>query len=204
MTREFLKNLGVGDAAIDQILDENMSDIGKEKRKTDAAETKLAAAKTDLETANGNLAAAQGELETLKKAGGDMAAVQKQLTDLQAKYDTDTQTLQAQLADRDYADAISRAISGKALKFTSKSAERAFTAALREKKLAVKDGELEGLDDFIKAQREADPDAFASNKPTPRIVTRTGPGGPPPQPKSRAAQIAEQMNQSLYGTIKKE
>lgn len=199
MTRDFLKNLGLEEAAIDNILNENMADIGREKAKTTQA-------KADLADAQGKLTAAASELETLKKAGGDLSAVQKQLTDLQAKYDRDTGDLRTQLADRDYADAVSRAISGKALKFTSKSAERASTAALREKKLALKDGELEGLDDFIQAQREADPDAFASEKPPARFVTGSGSGGhgAPPAQKSRAAEIAERFNQSLYGSQKKE
>ena len=35
--------------------------------------------------------------------------VQQQLNDLQAKYDTDTQALQKQLTDRDYADAMAKA-----------------------------------------------------------------------------------------------
>ena len=83
MTREFLKNLGLDDAAIDNILNENMADIGKEKAKTTTA-------KADLADAQGKLSAAQSELEALKKAGGDAAAVQQQLTELQAKYDKDT------------------------------------------------------------------------------------------------------------------
>ena len=199
MTREFLKNLGLEDAAIDSILNENMQDIGKEKAKTNAA-------KADLADAQGKLASAQTELEGLKKANGDIAAIQQQFTDLQAKYDKDTGDLRGQLADRDYSDAISRGISSKGLKFSSKSAERAFTAALKEKKLELKDGELTGLDDFIKAQKEADPDAFAPDKAPPRIVGPMGGGGngAPPQPASRAAQLAAEHHASLYGAAKKE
>lgn len=201
MTREFLKNLGLEDAAIDNILNENMADIGKEKAKTTAA-------KADLADAQGKFADAQSELETLKKAGGDAAAVQQQLTELQARYDKDTGDLRTQLADRDYADAIGKAITGKGLKFSSKSAERAFTAALKEQKLELKDGELSGLDDFIKAQKESDPEAFAPDKAPPRFVTGSGNGGghgePPKQP-SRAAQLAAEHHMSLYGgEIKKE
>lgn len=122
------------------------------------------------------------ELETLKKAGGDVATVQQQLTDLQAKYDADIADRDAKLADRDYSDAITRAISGKDLKFSSKSAERAFIAALKEQRLELKDGELGGVDDFIKSQKEADPDAFAPDKPVPRIVAPTGTGGTPGDP----------------------
>lgn len=201
MTRDFLKNLGLEDAAIDNILNENMADIGKEKAKTTAA-------KADLADAQGKLADAQSELETLKKAGGDAAAVQQQLAELKAKYEKDTGDLRTQLADRDYSDAIGKAITGKGLKFSSKSAERAFTAALKEQKLELKDGELSGLDDFIKAQKEADPEAFAPDKAPPRLVTGAGGGGghgePPKQP-SRAAQLAAEHHMSLYGgEIKKE
>lgn len=199
MTREFLKNLGLEDAAIDSILNENMQDIGKEKAKTTAA-------KSDLADAQGKLSTAQTELDALKKSSGDIAAVQKQLSDLQAKYDADTDDLLGQLADRDYSDAITRAISGKSLKFSSKSAERAFTAALKEKKLELKDGELAGLDDFIKEQKEADPDAFAPDKAPPRIVGSMGGGGngAPTKPISRAAQLAAEHHASLYGETKKE
>ena len=200
MTREFLKNLGLEDAAIDNILNENMADIGKEKAKTTAA-------KADLADAQGKLSAATTELEGLKKSNGDIAAVQKQLTELQTRYDKDTGDLRTQLADRDYADAIGKAISGKGLKFSSKSAERAFTAALREQKLELKDGKLTGLDDFIKAQREADPEAFAPDKHAPRFATGSGAGGghgEPPKAPSRAAQLAAKYHNSLYGETKKE
>lgn len=153
MKREFLEGLGLEKEAIDKIMAENGADLEREKAKTTAARAELAEARGKLDTAN-------TELETLKKAGGDIATVQQQLSELQAKYDTDTAALKGQLADRDYSDAISKAITGKGLKFSSKSAERAFTAALKEKKLEMKDGELSGLDDFIKAQQEFDPDAF--------------------------------------------
>lgn len=200
MTREFLKNLGLEDATIDKILDENMRDIGKEKGNTTTAQNELS-------TANEKLKTALADLETLKKSNGDVATVQKQLEELQKKYDDDTAALNAQLSDRDYSDAIARAISGKALKFSSKSAERAFTAALKEQKLELKDGELSGLDDFIKAQKEADPEAFAPDKAPPRFVAGGSGGGhgePPKQP-SRAAQLAAEHHVSLYGgEIKKE
>ena len=119
MIREFLKNLGVEDATIKKILDKNKSDIGKEKRKTCTAEAKL---NTALAEANGKLAITQTELETLKKANGDIAAVQQRLSNLQTKYDTDTADLKGKLAARDYSDAISWAIAGKGLKFSSRAA----------------------------------------------------------------------------------
>lgn len=195
MTRDFLKNLGIDDAAIEKILDENMGDIGKEKSRTTAA-------KADLADAQGKLTAAQSELETLKKSNGDIAAVQQQLSELQDKYDKDTGDLQAKLADRDYSDAITRAITGKGLKFSSKSAERAFIASLKEQKLELKDGELSGVDDFIKSQKEADPDAFVPDKPVPRIVAPTGTGGTPGEPVPANVARARDMGAARAAAIK--
>lgn len=200
MTREFLKGLGLEDAAIDKILDENMADIGKEKRKTEAAEAKTTTANTALEDAQNKLKTAQGELETLKAANGDIAKVQQQFADLQAKYDADTEDLIGQLADRDYSDAITRAISGKKLKFTSKGAERDFITALKGKKLELKDGELTGLDDFIKAQKEDDPEAFAPDNPPPRFTGPAGgghgPSGNSSQPQSQAELMAQAIGKA--------
>lgn len=191
MTREFLKNLGLEDAAIDKILDENMRDIGKEKGNT-------ATAKTELTTAQEKLETALGELETLKKSNGDIAAVQKQLSDLQAKYDADTKALQGQLDDRDYSDAITGFIAEKGLKFSSKSAEKAFIAAFKEKKLERKDGAFVGADDFLEAQKKADPEAFAPDKAPPRIVGPMGGGGGAPEnaPKTVAEQLAANIGKT--------
>lgn len=198
MKRDFLEALGLEKETVDKIMAENGADLEREKAKTTQA-------KADLADAQAKLADRDKDLEALKKTSGDAAAVQKQLEELQTKYTAETGQYRAQLADRDYADAITRAIAGKALKFSSKSAERAFVAALKEKKLELKDGELTGLDGFIKEQREADPDAFAPDKAPPRIVGPMGGGnGAPPQPVSRAAQLAAEHHASLYGETKKE
>lgn len=204
MTREFLKNLGLEDAAIDQILDENTRDTAKEKQRADTA-------KASLTEARNQLSAVQTELEALKKSGGDASALQQQLSDLQRKYDADTAALTAQIADRDYSDAIIRAIASKSLKFSSKSAEKAFIASLKDQKLELKDGQLTGLDEFIQAQKQADPEAFAPDKAPPRFATGAGHGGghggghgEPPKAPSRAAQLAAAHHASLYGETKKE
>lgn len=199
MKREFLEGLGLEKEAVDKIMAENGADLEREKAKTIQA-------KADLADAQSKLADRDKDLEALQKTSGDAAAVKKQLEELQAKYTTETEQYKAQLADRDYTDAISQAISGKGLKFSSKSAQRAFEAALREKKLELKDGELTGLDDFIKVQREADPEAFAPDKAPPRIITGGlgGGNGAPPKTPSRAAQLAAEHHASLYGETKKE
>lgn len=174
MKRDFLEGLGLDKETVDKIMAENGADLEREKAKTTQA-------KADLADAQQQLADRNKDLEQLKATAGDAEASKKALEELQAKYSAETEQYKAQIAERDYADAISRAISGKGLKFSSKSAQRAFEAELKAKKLELKDGELTGLDDFIKSQREADPDAFAPDKPAPRIVAAIGNGGTPPE-----------------------
>lgn len=188
MKREFLEGLGLEKEAVDKIMAENGADLEREKAKTTAA-------KADLADVQEKLGATQAELDGLKKAGGDVAVIQQQLTELQDKYNTETEQYKAQLAERDYSDAINRAIAGKALKFSSKSAEKAFVAALKEKKLELKDGELSGLDDFIKAQREADPEAFAPDKPAPTFARPAG-GGGNGKPKTAGERLAESIGKT--------
>lgn len=199
MKRDQLRSWGIeDDAIIDKILDANMADIGKEKAKTDAAKSELAEAQSKLE-------AAHSDLDALKATSGDAAKVQQQLDELKQKYESETSDLKGQLAARDYSDAITRAISEKGLKFSSKSAQTAFIAALKESKLELKDGVLTGIDEFISAQKEADPDAFAPEKPAPRFATGSGGAGghgTPTQPISRAATLAAQYHQNQYGTPK--
>ena len=121
--------------------------------------------------------------ETVETLRTKLAELQKKYDDDAATHKTELETLKTQLADRDYSDAISRAISGanegKGLKFSSKAARTAFEAAIREKKLELKDGVLTGFDDFVKAQKEADPDAFASDKPPAKFAGVIGVGGKP-------------------------
>lgn len=190
MKRDFLEGLGLEKEVVDKIMAENGADLEKEKAKTNAA-------KADLAEAKEKISEVTTERDQLKASNGDVAAVQKKLDDLQAKYDADIAERDNQLAARDYDDAISRAISGKSLKFSSKYAEKAFKDLLKERKLEVKNGELEGLDDFIKEQKAADPDAFATDKPTPKFVGPTGGGSnPPPTHQTVAEQLAASIGKA--------
>lgn len=194
MKREFLKNLGLEDAVIDKILDENMADIGKEKQKREQAEE-------DLKTVKNQLADRDKDLEELKKTSGDAAAIQQKLDDLQKKYDDDTKAFQDQLTARDYADAMTSAIAGAGLKFSSKAAEKAFREELKTKGLTIKDGTLDGFDDFVKAQRDADPEAFAPDKPGVSIVRKAGAGGDPGN-MSAGALAAQKFNAQYVASTK--
>ena len=184
MKREFLEALNIDNETVDKILDENSRDIGREKQKTDQL-------KDDLAKVQEQLAQRDKDMEDLKKSAADVEGIKKQLDELQGKYNTETEQYKAQIAERDYSDAMTRMISEKGVKFSSKAAEKAFLADLKAKALELKDGSLDGsgFDDFLKSQKESDPAAFEAEKPAPTFVKPTGAGGPP-EHVSAAAQAA--------------
>ena len=148
----------------------------------------------DKETVDKVLEENSKDIEELKKSSGDVDGIKQQLADLQAKYTTETEQYQKQIADRDYADAVNRAIADKCVKFSSKAAEKAFIADLTANRLTVKEGVLDGFETYLKAQQDSDPTAFQSDKPAPTFVKPVGPGGPPAN-ESKGAMYAKQFNQ---------
>lgn len=80
------------------------------------------------------------------------------------------------VARLEYDGAARNAVAGLGLKFSSRAAERDFYARLREEQLAVENGGLVGLEEFVQSRREADPEAFASGQPVPRFVAPAGLG----------------------------
>ena len=172
MKRDFLEALGLDKETVDKVLDENSKDIGREKQKLDQV-------KADLATAQEQLAQRDKDIEELKKSAGDVDGIKQQLADLQAKYTTETEQYQKQIADRDYADAVNRAIADKGVKFSSKAAEKAFIADLTANRLTVKEGALDGFEAYLKAQKDSDPTAIQRDKPAQKFVKPVGPGGPP-------------------------
>lgn len=156
MKREFLEGLGLEKDAVDKILDENSRDIGKEKQKADQV-------KEDLEAAQNQLADRDKDIAELKKSSGDAESIREQLEELQGKYDKETEEYKAQLARRDYQTAIDKAIADSGVKFSSKSAEKAFRAGIGDSKLEIKDGVLDGFDKYLEKAKSDDPGAFVKS-----------------------------------------
>lgn len=196
MKKDELMGIGLTEEQADQVFAMNGKDIEKYKK---AAED----AKADKEAAMQQLSDRDKDMEELKRSAGDADAIKKQLETLQGKYQTDTEAYQKQLADRDYADALTRAITSNGIKFSSKAAEKAFVADLHANRLEVKDGALAGFEDYYKAQMESDPTAFQTDKPAPAFVRPVGPGGPPAT-ESKGAIYAKQFSAQYAPTTKKE
>lgn len=191
MKREFLEAMGLEKENVDKIMAENGADLEKEKVKTTAA-------KSDLEKAQAALADREKDLEELKKTAGDAESIKKQLEDLQAKYTAESEAHKAEIAERDYDAAVTNHVSD--LKFSSKGAKSAFVAGLKEKKLEIKDGKLDGFDKYLEEAKKADPEAFAPDKPTPHFGRPAG--GVPNTPKTAGEQMAEVLGKSAADRAK--
>lgn len=196
MKKEELLSIGLTEEQAEQVFALHGKDIEKHKKAVEDAKSELSALQGQLEQRD-------KDMEELKKSAADAEGIKKQLEDLQSKYSAETEQYKAQLADRDYADAVARAIADKGVKFSSKAAEKAFLADLKANRLEMKDGGLVGFEDYHKAQLEADPAAFQTDKPAPAFVRPVGPGGPPAT-ESKGAMFARQFSAQYAPTTKKE
>lgn len=157
MKREFLKELGLEDSVIDKIMAENGKDIESHKAATTAKETELA-------TANQIIKDLQ---DTVKKFDGvDVAALNQQISELQAKYDTD----------------ISAAKLGSALDLALVSGKaknpKLVKAALDMEKIKLDGDKVLGLDEQLESIRKSDPYLFDDVKPGPTLNSGLEHGDP--------------------------
>ena len=100
----------------------------------------------------------------------------------------------SKIADYDYADVIRKTLSEKGVKFSSKAAEKAYLADLKAKHLEIKDGVLEGFDEWHKAQVSADPSAFQDGVK----IDWTAPAGDGGKPEA----VNAAMNSIIRGALK--
>ena len=105
--------------------------------------------------------------EQLKTAGTDSSKLKElttQFSDLQAKYNQETQAYQEQLKKQALDFAVTE-FAGKQ-KFTSNAAKRDFINAMKAKNLQVDNGVLIGATDFMTAYAQENADAFVKEEPT--------------------------------------
>lgn len=164
ITRKLLKGMGLTEEQVETIIEAHTETVTALKKEH---ETALAAAQE-----------ASKDAPDVKETQ-EYKDLEQKLADKEKEYGT----LQTKLADRDYSDAVRSAIAGanggKGVKFSSKSAEKAFLAELKTNPLEMKDGALTGFDAYLKNQMDADPDAFQSNDPAPVFSKHIGSGGAP-------------------------
>lgn len=162
MKREFLKTLGVPDDQIDKIMDENGKDINDAKAKADAATTERDDLKAQLKQRDTDIA-------DLKKSTGDKDEVSKKLTDLEAKYKTDTGELAAKLEKQAFDAKLDLALTGKVKN------PKAVRALLDIDKIQLKDDALDGLEAQLTVLKTSD--AYLFNDVGGKPAGKTPPAG---------------------------
>lgn len=148
-------------------------------------EDDLASKDVQINGLNETITSRDTDLATLKEqlanAGGDAAKLDeltKSFTDLQAKYEQDTASLQAKLTAQSYEFAV-RDFANKQ-KFSSNAAKRDFEATMLQKNLPMEGGMIMGAEDFMKVYAKENSDAFIKNDPEPKDkpkFTGSTPGG---------------------------
>jgi len=146
MKREFLRGLGIEDALIDRIMGENGKDVEAAKGYAAARAQELSARDTEIADLKAQLAKRDGDMEALKKNSGDMDAIRQQLTELQAKYQADTNALTKKLQDQktefDVSAATEKFFSG--VEFSSPLARDAAISQFKGKGFKLDNGVFQG------------------------------------------------------------
>lgn len=153
MKREFLKGLELSDEQINTIMAEHGKDV-------EASKVKLSELQTENESLHSQITDRDKDIKSLKKDAGDNEGLSKQLTDLQDKYKTDTETLTQQLSQTKLNGALTTALTGAKVR-NPKAVEGLLDM---DKVKLTDDGKLEGLDDQLSALKESDGYLFDGGK----------------------------------------
>lgn len=106
MNREFLKGLGLDEAAVEKVMAEHGKTVESHKSKVTDLESSI----TDLQS---QLTQRDADLKDLKKKAEGSEELQTQLSSLQTKYDTDKADFESKLKDTQLSSALKLALSGK-------------------------------------------------------------------------------------------
>lgn len=149
MKTEELKAQGLTEEQISFVMAENGKDLKKLQKEND----NLSA---DRDTWKEKAEAAETTLKGFE--GVDLETMQKELSDWKQKATEAEKNAQAQLYERDFADALKTEFEG--IKFSSEAAKRAIMAEVKEAGLKLKDGKILGLNDLLSQMKEKDASAF--------------------------------------------
>lgn len=168
MKTEDLKALGLNDDQVQKVFAMNGTDMNDLKQQVTTLTTERDAARSQLGEANKKLEGYDPEWRAkAEKAEND---AKEQVAALQNDFAAQT--------------AIS------SVKFSSKSAKKAFLSDLKAKNLPLQEGKLLGFDDYLANYKKNDPGAFAPEGGLPRMAAGTS--GQPAAPTAH-----EQANAAL-------
>lgn len=149
MKTEELKSQGLTEEQISFVMAENGKDLKKLQKENDNLTSERDTWKEKAEAAETTLKGFEGV---------DLETMQKELSDWKQKATEAEKNAQAQLYERDFADALKTEFEG--IKFSSEAAKRAIMAEVKAAGLKLKDGKILGLNDLIGQMKEKDASAF--------------------------------------------
>lgn len=152
MKTEELKAQGLTEEQISFVMAENGKDLKKLQKEND----NLSA---DRDTWKEKAEAAETTLKGFE--GVDLETMQREISDWKQKATEAEKNAQAQLYERDFADALKTEFEG--IKFSSEAAKRAIMAEVKEAGLKLKDGKILGLNDLLSQMKEKDSSAFVDD-----------------------------------------
>ncbi len=168
-------------------------------------EDDLASKDTQISGLNDTITSRDTDLASLKEqlanAGSDATKLEeltKNLTDLQAKYEADTTSLQEKLSAQSYEFAV-RDFANKQ-KFSSNAARRDFVSSMLQKKLPMEGNAIMGADDYMKAYAKENADAFVkadpkqTGDPKPQFAGTTPGNGEPGGKKLSLSEMMQRAN----------
>lgn len=162
MKREELKNRGLTDEQIDYVMGENGKDVNAQKAIIEQKDQQIATLTTERDGLKTQVADRDKDIENLKKESCNTDELNQKLTELQTKYDTDTQALQGKLDSQARSHAAEKFYGS--VEFTSAFAKKAAVEEFMAANLEFKDGAYIGADDFLKKQKTNNPDAFKATE----------------------------------------
>lgn len=178
MKREFLKNLGLTDEQVSEIMTEHGKTVEKAKTDTSKVNQELEKYKEEAEGLKTQLIDANAQIQSFKDM--DIEGIKKSANDWKAKYEADTQKLNKQLADKEYEYNL-KDFTGK-YKFANDRVQNSIIADLKAKEFKLENGVFLGADDYMKQLQESEPGSFITDEPKepqPQIVKPTRGSKPP-------------------------
>lgn len=152
MKTEELKAQGLTEEQISFVMAENGKDLKKLQKENDNLTSERDTWKEKAEAAEATLKGFEGV---------DLETMQKELSNWKQKATEAEKNAQAQLYERDFADALKTEFEG--IKFSSEAAKRAIMAEVKEADLKLKDGKILGLNDLLSQMKEKDASAFVDD-----------------------------------------
>lgn len=160
MKREFLKNLGLTDEQVNQIMTENGNDIEKYRKEVESKTKELETLNTKYESAQNSLNDANKQIKSYKDM--DIEGIKNSAAEWEKKYKDETAELNKKLTQQERDFATNSYFAG--MNFTSESAKRGIISQFKEQNFELKDGKFIGADEYINGLKESDAGAFVVEK----------------------------------------